>query len=116
MEFLNAKRIAAEDTVKTAIVYSDELWDDTSERCKRKELKVGPKAVFEELDENRRTRARKATQESKRPEGQSNAYAGRSSDGASYQSSYLAGQRWAGKKDWWEPSSAASASYRQSRW
>ena len=57
-EFLDANRIAIEDTCRAAFEYDSDLWADTTERLRRRDPGCTPASTFSRFDENRRTRAR----------------------------------------------------------
>ena len=58
--FLDANRMAVEDTARVANEYDTSLWDDLAERTLRRDESCHPQAMLMSVDENRRARALKA--------------------------------------------------------
>ena len=56
-QFLDANQIAIEDSGKTAFHYDAALWDDMSEKCKRKERNFDASVSMSKVDEDKRKRS-----------------------------------------------------------
>ena len=59
-QFLDANRLAIEDSGKTAFHYDNVLWEDMSEKCQRKDRDFSPSAVMVKVDQNSRKEAQAA--------------------------------------------------------
>ena len=54
--FLNANRIAIEDTGRTAWTYEQEVWKDVAERCRRRDPHCRPNSEIFHVKESKRSR------------------------------------------------------------
>ena len=57
-QFLDANRIALEETGRVSTEYDTTLWEETAEACQRKELGCIPNQIFAKIDEDRRAKAK----------------------------------------------------------
>ena len=57
-QFLDANRVALEDTGKVAMEYDAQVWESTAERCRRHDSSCNPSAIMSTVDEHVRARAR----------------------------------------------------------
>ena len=56
--FLIANRIAVEETCRVGWHYDEDLWEELSEKCQRRDLACKPEQKLAELDENRRAKVK----------------------------------------------------------